>query len=366
MTAKNIEKTWNDIGDPSAFAGSSIINKNNPTLKKTELQNNILPKIPTYQKFRNKKRPKVYNPYFVYNKRTVIQSDLLHMLHPPAMLKANNGFAYILVVQDVFSRKIWVAALKKKSASSIVPELVTILKKMHPFQTNARLVIDRGTEYLNTQVRSILKKYKISISHPSDGHAAHVERAILSLQRILYQYIESRGGRDLNWTKILQAACNIMNNRYHRIIRMSPNNAEKLENKNKVSEAMSLYQQKAFDKQRKRKLQRLKFKESDFVRIQRWKNKFARGYSQNFTTEVFLVEKVLNHLPITMYTIKDLEDNTIVGNFYAEELSLVKGNVFLVEKIIKKKKIGKITWAFVKWEGFPPSYNTWEKEKDII
>ncbi len=363
---ENINQTWDNVKNPSAFAGASIINKNTPALKKEALLNKHLPSIPTYQKFRTKKRPKIYNPYFVYNKRKVIQSDLLHMLHPPAMLKDNNGFAYVLVVQDIFSRKIWTAPLKDKKATSMVPELEKVLKQMRPFPKGARLVIDRGTEYLNTRVKSLLKKDNIDISHPSDGHAAHVERAILSLQRIIYQYIESRGGKNLNWTNVLQDATNIMNNRYHRIIRMSPNKAEKKDNKNTVNEAMSLYRQKAFNKKRKQKKQRLRFKESDFVRIQRWKNKFARGYSQNFTTEVFVIEKVLKHLPITMYTVKDLEENTVVGNFYAEELSLVKGNVFLVEKIVKKKKIRNINWVLVKWEGFPPSYNTWEKEKDII
>ena len=76
-----------------------------------------------------------------------------------------------------------------------------------------------------------------------------------------------------------------MNIRYHRIIRTSPNKAELAKNKNKVNDAMTLYRQKAFQKKWKKKA--AKFQIGDFVRIQCWKNKFARGYDRNFTTEIF-------------------------------------------------------------------------------
>ena len=101
------------------------------------------------------------------------------------------------------------------------------------------------------------------------------------------------------------------------------------------------------------------------MRIQRWKNKFARGYDRNFTTEVFVVSKILDHLPITMYTVKDTDKNKIQGNFYANELSSVKGNIFIVERIVKKKLINGVEYGLVKWEGFSKAYNTWEKMSNI-
>ena len=364
--SKQVYKKWNDENNPSAYSGADIYKKENPHISKQSLLNKYLPSIPTYQKYRSKKPVKVYNPFFVYKKRIVIQSDLLHMLHPPNIIKDNNGYSYILVVQDIFSRKIWVRALKNKQASTVLPAFKDIIKLMKPFSKKTRLVIDRGTEYLNARVKAMLNDEKISISHTSDGHASHVERAILSLQRLLYQHIEAKGGKTLSWLPFLQKAADIMNGRYHRIIKMSPDNAERAENENKVNEAMSLYRQKAFDRERKRKGKKMKFRKNDFVRLQRWKNKFARGYDKNFTTEVFKISKVLNHLPITMYTVIDAEKNEIKGNFYAEELSLVEGSIFLIEKIIKKKKINNQEWGLIKWEGFPHSENTWEKLSDII
>ena len=61
------------------------------------------------------------------------------------------------------------------------------------------------------------------------------------------------------------------------------------------------------------------------------------GHEKNFTTEVFIMSKVLSHRPIQMYTVSDLNDNHIRGNFYAEELSPATRNIFTVEKVLKRK-----------------------------
>lgn len=360
-TQEKVLQTWLDDKNPAAFSGADIFKKQNASLaSKNDLLSKDLPSIPTYQKFRAAKKPRTYNPYFVYTKRKIIQSDLLHMQHPKNIIKANKGYAYILVIQDIFTRKIWVAPLKTKGANEVVSEIDKILNVLKPFKKNARFVIDRGTEYLNKSVRQILAKYGLVISHPSDGHASHVERSILSLQRILYQQMHA-ANNTLKWVDKVSKAVNIMNGRYHRIIRMSPNAAEEKKNADKVNEAMSLYRQKAFKKKRHVKTLNL----GDHVRVHKWKNKFSRGYQQNFSTEVFKISKILNHLPVTMYTLKDLKDETIKGNFYPEELSLVKGEVYIVEKIVREKMVNRKKWFFVKWEGFPEEYNSWVKKEDL-
>ena len=124
---------------------------------------------------------------------------------------------------------------------------------MRPFSKQAQLVIDGGTEFLNKTFKTMLESENIDITHPSDGHAAHVERAILSLQRLLYQHIKHSGDAKLNWINFLPNATNIMNMRYHRIIRTSPNKAELAKKKNKVNQAMTLYRQKSFHKKIKEK-----------------------------------------------------------------------------------------------------------------
>lgn len=364
MGKDKVQDLWTKGENPGSFAGKNIFKYHND-VKGNKLENNLA-SIPVYQKFKTFKAPKVYNPYFVRTKRKVLQSDLLHMLHPSGIKEENDGFAYILVVQDIFSRKIWTAPLKDKKAETLIPELKTILGKMKPFKSGAYLVIDRGTEYLNKLVKELLTNFKLKIVHPSDSHASFVERSILSLQRLLYRQM-SQNGQTKRWLDFLPMVENIMNNRYHRIIRTTPNDAEKNHNKIKVNQAMSIYRQKAFDKGfKKKKMLKRAFGIGDSVRIHKWKNKFSRGYNQSYTTEIFKVVKVLDHLPITMYTISDMKGDKIVGNFYPEELSLVKGDIYIVEKILDEKMKSRKKWVLVKWEGYPDSENSWIKKSDLV
>ena len=138
-----------------------------------------------------------------------------------------------------------------------------------------------------------------------------------------------KGGAQI-WTGYLDQALKNMNSRYHRIIQMSPARAERAENADRVNEAMALYRVKATSTNKKRKGR--KFKIGDMVRLQRSKKVFNRGYQPTFGEEVFKVRAVLDHLPVTMYELEEWDGSDIDGNFYPEELSLVKGDVFKVEK----------------------------------
>ena len=62
-----------------------------------------------------------------------------------------------------------------------------------------------------------------------------------------------------------------------------------------------------------------KFKVSDNVRISKYKNIFAEGYTPNWSEEVFVVNKVQNTVPWT-YLINDLNGEEIKGSFYEKEL----------------------------------------------
>lgn len=331
------------------------------------LRQQVFPYLTTYTKFRVAKRPRVYNPYFVRSPREVIQSDLIFMDRPASMVRHNRGHKYILIVQDIFTRKVWARPLKDKSARSVQAPLREIFVEMAPFHREARFVTDRGTEYLNADVRALLDSFGLTITHPSDGHASHVERANLSLQRLLYQRMWERGGRRV-WVDYLPQAVALMNTRHHRIIRMSPDRAEDPANRNKLHEAMALYRNKAIHKEltARGKKKPPKFQVGDRVRIQRAKTVFNRGYQPTFTDEIFKVRQVLDHLPITMYKLTEWDETTeIEGNFYPEELTLVRGDVFKIERVLRRALRQGVPSAYVKWEGFAPRYNSWIPVADL-
>ena len=58
-----------------------------------------------------------------------------------------------------------------------------------------------------------------------------------------------------------------------------------------------------------------KFKIHDIVRISKYKNIFAKGYTPNWAEEVFVIKKVKNTVPWT-YVINDFNGEEIFGRFY--------------------------------------------------
>ena len=66
-----------------------------------------------------------------------------------------------------------------------------------------------------------------------------------------------------------------------------------------------------------------KFKVGNRVRISRYKNIFAKGYAPNWSSEIFIVDKINDTVPYT-YNLKDLNDEKIIGSFYDKELQKTK------------------------------------------
>ena len=61
------------------------------------------------------------------------------------------------------------------------------------------------------------------------------------------------------------------------------------------------------------------FKVGDHVRISKYKNIFAKGYTPNWSEEIFVIKKIKNTVPWT-YVINDLNGEEITGNVYGKEL----------------------------------------------
>ena len=64
---------------------------------------------------------------------------------------------------------------------------------------------------------------------------------------------------------------------------------------------------------------RSRFKVGDRVRISKFKNIFAKGYTPNWSREIFNVNKINDTGPYT-HNIKDLNVEEVIGSFYDREL----------------------------------------------
>ena len=81
-----------------------------------------------------------------------------------------------------------------------------------------------------------------------------------------------------------------------------------------------------------------KFKIGDHVKISKYKNIFAKGYTPNWSEEVFVIKEIKNTVPWT-YVINDLNGEEITGPFYKNELQRTNQQDFTIEKVIKKNGI---------------------------
>ena len=79
-----------------------------------------------------------------------------------------------------------------------------------------------------------------------------------------------------------------------------------------------------------------KFKVGDHLRIPKYKNIFAKGYTPNWSEEGFVIKRVENTVPWT-HAINDLNDGEIIETFYEKELQKSIQQEFRIEKIIKKR-----------------------------
>ena len=104
-----------------------------------------------------------------------------------------------------------------------------------------------------------------------------------------------------------------------------------------------------------------KFKVGDHVRISKYKKNFAKGYTPNWSEEVFVIKEIKNTVPWT-YVINDLNDEEIFGTFYEKELQKIDQQEFRIEKVISKKG----DKLYVKWKGYVNSFNSWIDKKDLV
>ena len=81
-----------------------------------------------------------------------------------------------------------------------------------------------------------------------------------------------------------------------------------------------------------------KFKVGDRARISKYKNIFSKGYTENWSEEVFIISKIKSTVPWT-YVISDLNGEPITGIFYEKQLQQTNQK----EKVISCTSNGKDT-----------------------
>ena len=156
-------------------------------------------------------------------------------------------------------------------------------------------------------------------SSHSEGKSVVAEKLIRTLKNKIYKYMTSIP-KSVYIDKLINIV-NEYNNTYHRITKMKPIDVKDNTYIN-ISKEVN-------DKDPKVKV-------GDHVRISKYKNIFAKGYTPNWSEEIFVIKEIKNTVPWT-YVINDLNEE-IIGTFYDKELQKIDQQEFRVEKVIKKKR----------------------------
>ena len=216
---------------------------------------------------RNFRKRKVYSAF----KEKIWSADLVDM---QLISKFNKGVRFLLCVIDIFSKYTWVVSLKDKKGVSIVNAFQKILddSKRKPNKT----WVDKGCEFYNRSMKSWLQDNDIVVySAQNEGKSVVAEKFIRTLKSKIYRYMTSIS-KNVYIDK-LDNIVNEYNNAYHRTIKMKPIDVNYNTYINIGKEVND---------------NGPKFKVGDHVRMSKYKNIFAKGYTPNWSEEIFVIKEV--------------------------------------------------------------------------
>ena len=245
-----------------------------------------------------------------FSKRKVISNGIdkiwaADLVERQKFSKWNKGIKYLLMVIDVFSKYGWIAPLKDKKTESVISKAFNeIFKKSK--RKPSMFWTDKGSEFISKHFKEFLKKEKIKLHHTeNEEKSSVVERWNRTMKNRMWKMFTANNNT-VYWDN-LDKLVNDYNNTKHSSVKMTPNEASKKENEEKVF--VNLYSDLIYWKPRKRK-----FSIGDKVRIAKYKRRvFDKGYTPNWTEEVLPTKTVT-------YEIVDSMDEEIEGSFYEKEL----------------------------------------------
>ena len=209
-----------------------------------------------------------------------------------SLSRKNEGIKYLLCVIDLYSKYAFVFPLKYKKGISIANAFNKIIKQSN--KKPNKIWVDQGGEFYNNVFKKWLSDNDIiTYSTYNEGKSVVAERFIRTLKNKLHKHMTANGKNV--YYDVLDDVVNEYNNTKH-------NKRVYIDEHNEKDS---------------------RFKLGDRVRISIFKNIFAKGYTPNWSKEIFIVDKVNDTVPYT-YNIKDLNDEEIIGSFYDKELQKTK------------------------------------------
>ena len=227
---------------------------------------------PVIKKFNKRK---VYSQF----KDNIWGVDLSDM---QSLSKKNKGIKYLLCAIDLYSKYTFVVPLKDKKGISIVNAFNKIIKQSN--RKPNKIWVAQGGEFYNHNFKKWLSHNNVIMySTYNEGKSVVAERFIRTLKNKLYKHLTASGKNV--YYDVLDDVVNKYNNTKHSTIKTKPIDV----GDTTKSSAIALNKRVYIDEHNEKDS---RFKVGDRVRISKFKNIFAKGYTPNWSREIFIVDKI--------------------------------------------------------------------------
>lgn len=261
---------------------------------------------------------------------------------------------------DVFSRKAAARAVENLKSETVNRAVREIIAELQP----QRLMFDKGREYNNSLVLSTLRDNNIKYIVANQPYkASNVERLGRSIKNLLYKALQSRGIS--KWSEILPKTIDAYNNRKHRMIGMTPNEAH-----NKENEAQIWFRTRDRNWKSAPRPHKYKYEINDPCRIVSFDGPLKKSYFQTFSTQVFFISARYSKSNVHRYHLKDAQNNPVENRSFTKEqiklVNITSDSIYRIERVLHQKIIRGTLYSYVKWVDYPDSFNSYIPSTDVV
>ncbi len=354
-----VTNAYTKPGHPVAYSTPARVAKFFNIKKNTAKQ--ILEHHEGYTLHREYKQPRYYNPYYVRQRRKQIQGDLIDI---SSIANENDGIRFLLVLIDIFTKKLWVYPLKDKKKNTMKNTLEEWIQSL---RTKPKILMtDLGREFENRPVLTLLRNHRIKWQIALGTlKACFAERVNKTLQILIYKYLTQN--ETIRYIDVLPKLVETYNKRGHRSLKgMTPNEADRPESGDQIR----AINEARFAKIGEKWKAKLPFKVGDLVRLKTLPKKLtssSRAYAIQFKGEYYRIIRINRNLPIALYYLRDLSaEKNVPGGLYANELVRQRGELWKIEKVLKRKRVRGRVKIYVKWRYWGPKFNEWLWEDETV
>ena len=239
----------------------------------------------------------------------IFMADLIEY---PQYKTINKGYVYILLLIDCFTKKIFLAPMKKKDKHHSAQAFESIFKTFDEFPLN--IVTDGGKEFFNSSVHKVFQNYGINhykTPTRTKWKASMAERAIQTIKNRLQKYFVLK--KKHIWLDVIQQVAENYNSTPHSSHKLPP---QDVNNENRDTVYKRLFPNKNITTV-------CRLEKGDKVRTLKEKTDFEKGYTQKWSDEVFTIKSVRQSAGVCWYILEDHIQTEQSGIWYYYQLNLV-------------------------------------------